>query len=69
MSQRVEVRIGKFDDVLNIDIEYKSWDSRSTSVMVSRNGYQWSGFALDGKDEVVGLRDALNRYIWSEGWE
>lgn len=70
MNTRIEKTIGILDDKLYIDIEYKPWDTVSpVSVMVSRNEFQWSGFGLRSRDELVGLRDALNEYIWSEGWE
>ena len=69
MSTRIEKKIGMMDDVLYIDIEYKPWETVTPTVMVSRNGYQWSGFALSGKKEVVAMRDAINEYIWAEGWE
>jgi hypothetical protein len=54
-----------------MDIEYKlhEADYSPHSILVSGNGYQWSGFALTNKDEVIGLRDALNEYIWQWGWE
>jgi hypothetical protein len=70
---RVEKRVRRFDhdQVRYIDIEYKLYevDYSPHSILVSSNGYQWSGFALHNKDEVIGLRDALNEYIWQWGWE
>jgi hypothetical protein len=68
---RVEKRVGKFDEVRHIDIEYKLYDVDYSphSVLVSGNGYQWSGFALRNNHEVIALRDALNEYIWQWGWE
>ncbi len=32
----------------------------STDVFVSGNGYQWSGFTLAHKADLVALRDAIN---------
>ena len=70
-DMRIERRVHRKDGgVLNIDIEYKVWEQDTpNSILVSRNGYQWSGFALQSKEEIIGLRDALNEYIWMWGFE
>lgn len=34
-----------------------------TEVFVSRNGYQWSGFSIERKSELIRLRDALTKRI------
>lgn len=60
----IEKRVGQFDDVLDIEIETKPWEQRAPhSVLVTRNGYQWSGFALQSIEEVEGLIDALQQYV------
>jgi hypothetical protein len=68
---RVEKRVGRPDRSRLIDIEYKlhEADYSPHSILISSNGYQWSGFALRDGDEVIALRDALNEYIWKWGWE
>ena len=35
----------------------------ATGIYVSSNGYQWAGFTLQHKSDIVALRDAINRRL------
>ncbi len=38
----------------------KAENPMSTDVFVSGNGYQWAGFTIDTKNDLVNLRNAIN---------
>jgi len=64
MSAHAECIVGILDDKLNIEVKQCPWDKpRQHSVLVSRNGYQWTGFALASVEELVGVRDTINAYL------
>ena len=49
---------------LRVRIEYQPWDGvKPHSVLITHNGYQWSGFSLVDINDIALLRDQLNEYI------
>ena len=61
---------GRFEERVTIKVEYQSWNEKRYhphSLMITRNGYQWTGMAFASLDEVIGVRDALNAYIKDRG--
>jgi len=60
---------GRFEERVTIKVEYEEWNSkyRPHSLMVTHNGYQWTGMSFASMDEVIGVRDALNAYIKDRG--
>ncbi len=67
MSTKITAQVGD----MQIKVEYEEWNQKYKphSLLVSFNGYQWHGTALETEEQVVGLRDALNEYIWARGIE
>lgn len=61
----IERETGHFDERVEIKIEYVNHERyrRPHSILISNNGYQWSGFALRDINDVAALRDALTDYI------
>lgn len=77
MSSKLRHGLKKFPSVirereandLTVAIEHLPWESeyKPHSVLITHNGYQYSGFALTDINDVACLRDALTDYI--EKWE
>jgi hypothetical protein len=65
IDAKAQVTVGIMDDKLFIEVGRQCpWDKpRYHSVLVSRNGYQWSGFTCHSIEELVGVRDAIDSYL------
>jgi hypothetical protein len=53
------------DDKLLIEVGQQCpWDKpQRISVLVSRDGYQWTGFTCHSIEEMVGVRDTIDAYL------